>query len=57
MLLSLRSNSQIQKYLYKMVMVCMQAVSITYITTLIYLYLSINTDFYMIYDILLETIG
>jgi len=30
MLLSLRSNSQIQKYLYKIVMICVQAVSIAW---------------------------
>jgi len=30
MLLSLRSNSQIQKYLYKIVIICVQAVSITW---------------------------
>jgi len=30
MLLSLRSNPQIQKYLYKIVIVCVQAVSITW---------------------------
>ena len=29
MLLSLRSNPQTQKYIYKKVMVCMQAVAIT----------------------------
>jgi len=50
MLLSLRSNSQIQRYIYKIVIVYIQAVFITnYVTTLICLYLY---EYLLLLDIL-----